>query len=329
MMKEKKIEEIISKTIPYEKLESIYCEKENEGVYYLGIKTPLQLDSDHSKEECFNYFFFYFLLYSGSVFLLLSNIYPFFLTLTVVTFLAAFLDFIEQIKHDSGSIITYLKSIARISGKLLFGKILPFRNSPSWDLAIVITLIPFAPIFMITLHFTTDPKNILSVLAPYIVFLWNSMSRKSALYKACYDSYNKYLEKSISTENKDIEGLNILRNSLAIDILDFDLWAHKSFSELIIFEIVYSLKFIGAQKASFLLPREFQEFFTPNQKNSMDFSDDKFKNHMKNNALKINDVTFLLNLTFQLRNTIHKNELNILTKEGNLEIDSGQTICLR
>lgn len=291
------------KVISKEELLNLY-KKENNNTFYLGIKTPLTLRS--SQQEDLDFKIFYLSFYTGSLFLLLSRYFEDLQGLAIFILWNSLLDLIYQVKKEFESNHSVINSISRVLGRIIFCKTMTFRNIPSWDVAVIMTLIPFLPVLFMTLAFTTKSEHILSVLAPYIAFLWNLMSRKSALYKACYDTYNKYLEKSVSTKEDEKEGVEILRSSLVIDVLDLDLWAHKSFSELFIFELVHSLEYIGEQNAYHLLPPDYLQFYIANQQDSMDFSKKRFCTYLESNNLLIQDVAFILNLTFQIRNINHK-----------------------
>lgn len=208
-------------------------------------------------------------------------------------------------------------------GKFFLGKTTYFLNKPTWDVLYLQMFFPFVSLFLIVScldEFSMSYTG--SFTLAYLLFVWNFKNRRGALYKHCVDSYNFLLrERSKKTEDKPVYdelGFDILSSSLAIDIVDCDFWAHKSFREFFIFEIFSALDYIAIKNLKYSLPENLQSLVNMVQENgSMKIDVKKIISYLNSGSASIEDVSAILNLAFQIRNASkHGKFQDFLTKHN-------------
>lgn len=268
--------------------------REGQQLYFAHFSSPLTIKKGEENDNSI-YTFYLCLIISGACFNL-KSFSERFVSLGII-FAAIALLILSICLIDSS-----LKNTSKFLGRLVFIKTMEVRNYPNWDSAIVTTLILYTPILLFCKYFQLGTREMIGVVASYFVFVWNVKNRRSALYKSCYDTYNMYLKEVCAKEGH--KKYRIISNSLAIDILDFDLWAHKSFSEFFIFELLSSLDLIFKSKQEHLLPDKFSKCVRIVDQAGTIGVDVKALSILYNQdkMFNENDIKFILNLSFQLRN---------------------------
>lgn len=164
--------------------------------------------------------------------------------------------------------VVFLSLINSLFNHFLFFRTEKFRNNPKWDLISFKLLFPSAALFIVLSSltganyegwdFTTKSKEfyILAIIGSnYVASFTHLSASKSAKYKMLYDVYNKMLEARATKVKKDEfqEAFEIWETSLAIDILHFDMWAHKSFRDFFSYQIYDSLSYLKDSEINAIL----------------------------------------------------------------------------
>ncbi len=105
-------------------------------------------------------------------------------------------------------------------------------------------------------------ENVFKIETAYIIItsislvFWNMNNVFHRKWKYCADLYNQYLFEESRVNKNEKEKLDIIVNSLAIDLFHMDLWAHRSFAELFYDELKSAIKDHSSDNS---LSKEFTE----------------------------------------------------------------------
>lgn len=291
---------------PYKVPDDLYTREVNGKIKFAGFPTPIKLVNSNNKDWfTYTYHLLAFLIslcYTFEKHIIdsqsIAQIVSYLLIFLIITLTSIIVTQIFPIN---------IKNVSRVFGRIISFKITSVRNYPNWDSSFTTSFILFLPLFIIIPIYKALAAP---VIAAFGLFLWNQMNRKSSIYNNCYNSYNKYLEKISTTKSNNNEN-EVLANSLAIDLLHYDLWAHKSFSEFFIYEILASLDCIIESGLDNKIPKSL--------KCSVDSKNTKTLNrhhlasqYNSNNFFPEEDIDYILNLSFQIRNN------NLCKRQNNI-----------
>lgn len=198
----------------------------------------------------------------------------------------------------------YLSYVNNQIKNYLFFKNESFANSPKWDLISFKLFFPSMTFLILIsrsincnfngIRETSEIKEYLYVLGlvgtNYMSSFVHLSNAKAAKYKHLYDQYNKVLE-TRSTKKEIVKNYTAWEVSLAIDMLDFDLWAHKSFQEYFCFHLDEAVKCLKSN-LEILNNNAHKDIHALLQKN--------IALKIKDNNLTIVEASLILNYHFQL-----------------------------